>query len=63
MQPTLHYRDFCGSIETDEDGGLFGRVLHIPVLVDYEGDDLQQLQAAFEEAVEDYLRCLQELDA
>lgn len=62
MQPTLHYRDFCGSIETDEDGCLFGRVLHIPVLVDYQGDDLQQLQAAFEEAVEDYLQCLQQLD-
>ena len=63
MHTTLHYRDFCGSIETDEDGSLFGRVLHIPLLVDYAGDDLPQLQAAFEEAVEDYLRCLQQLDA
>ena len=57
MQPTLHYRDFCGSIETcADDDSLYGRVLHVPVLLSYEGDDLQQLQAAFEAVVEEYLR-------
>ncbi|MBD2222713.1 type II toxin-antitoxin system HicB family antitoxin [Calothrix sp. FACHB-1219] len=53
---TLEHKGFTGSIEFDlEEGILFGKVLLINDLVNYEGQTLAELKAAFEEAVVDYL--------
>lgn len=52
----LKYKDYVGSVEFDvEENILFGKLLHIRDLISYEGTDIKSLQAAFEEAVDEYL--------
>ncbi len=52
----LKYKGFYGSIEVSlEDDCLFGKVEFIEPLVNYEGDNVQALACAFENAVDDYL--------
>ncbi len=56
MNNLLQYRGCYGSIETSaEDNCLFGKLLFIRALVNYEGETVAELQAAFREAVDDYL--------
>jgi predicted HicB family RNase H-like nuclease len=58
----LQHRGYYGSIEAStEDNCLFGKLLFIRALVNYEGDTVAELQAAFREAVDDYLTTCQEL--
>lgn len=53
---TLKYKGYVGSIEfSPEDNLLFGEILGIDGLVNYEGSTLQELTDSFHEAVEDYL--------
>jgi predicted HicB family RNase H-like nuclease len=50
------HRGYTGSVEFSiEDGVLFGQILFINDLVNYEADNLTQLKRAFEEAVDGYL--------
>jgi predicted HicB family RNase H-like nuclease len=52
----LKYRGHTGSVETSvEDNCLFGRVLYIDSLVSYEGQTEEAIEAAFREAVDDFL--------
>lgn len=53
---TMQYKGFTGSVEVDfEDSLLFGKVLLINDLVNYEGQTPAELKAGFESAVDDYI--------
>lgn len=62
MSNTLQeYLGYTGSIEHDlEDGILYGKILFINDLVNYEGNTLPELQTAFEAAVDHYLELCKE---
>lgn len=56
MNNQLKYNGYIGSIEASlEDNCLFGKILFIKALVSYEGKTVAELDAAFREAVDDYL--------
>ena len=62
MNNQLKHNGYIGSIEASlEDNCLFGKVLFIKALVSYEGKTVAELDAAFREAVEDYLTTCQAL--
>ena len=48
------YKGYCLEYQV-EDGGLHGRIAGIRDVVTFHGDTPQELQRAFEEAVDDYL--------
>jgi predicted HicB family RNase H-like nuclease len=52
----LSHRGYLGSVEFDQDEGIFyGRLEFIRALVSYEATDAEGLIRAFREAVDDYL--------
>ncbi|MGK2905806.1 MAG: type II toxin-antitoxin system HicB family antitoxin [Desulfuromonadales bacterium] len=56
MKDMLTYKGYHGSIHyNSEDRVFYGKVEFIRTLVSYEGKDADSLEAAFIEAVEDYL--------
>jgi predicted HicB family RNase H-like nuclease len=56
MSNTMKYKGYHGSIEySPEDDCLHGRLLSINDIISYEGTSVQQIKAAFKEAVDDYL--------
>ncbi|KAF0864285.1 type II toxin-antitoxin system HicB family antitoxin [Pseudomonas sp. LD120] len=56
MNNLLQYKGYFGSIEVStEDNCLFGKLQFIRALVSYEGQTVAELEAAFKEAVDDYL--------
>ena len=53
---TLQYKDYIGSVEFSEaDGVFFGKIEGINAVVTFEGESVQELTAAFHEAVDHYL--------
>ena len=59
---TLHFDGFEGSAEIDTDRQVCrGKLLFIADLVTYEAESPRDLQAAFEEAVADYVATCREL--
>ena len=53
---TLKYKGFIGSVSYSEnDKVFFGKIEGIEGLVNYEGESVDELTRAFQEAVEDYL--------
>lgn len=53
---TLRYKGFVGSVAFSEsDEVFFGKIEGIDALVNFEGKSVEELTAAFHEAVEDYL--------
>ena len=53
---TLKYKGYIGSVAYSEpDKVFFGKIEGIDGLVNYEGESVAELTAAFQEAVEDYL--------
>ena len=55
------YKDYIARIEySTEDGCLIGEIAGIRDIVGFHGDSVAELQAAFEEAVEDYLEMCEE---
>lgn len=53
---TLKYKGYIGSVAYSEpDKVFFGKIEGIDGLVNYEGESVQELTAAFREAVDDYL--------
>lgn len=53
---TLKYKGYIGSVAYSEpDKCFFGKIEGIDGLVNYEGESVAELTAAFQEAVEDYL--------
>lgn len=62
MSNMLKFNGYYGSVEFSlEDSILHGKIQCINDLVTYEADTLPALQAAFEEAVTDYLQTCEEL--
>ncbi len=56
----MQYKGFYGSVEASvEDGCLYGKLEFIDPLVNFEGDTVQDLEAAFQEAVDDYVETCQ----
>ncbi|PNE29186.1 hypothetical protein BHU09_03035 [Tannerella sp. oral taxon 808] len=52
----LEYKNYRGSIEySEEDKCLFGQVQGIRSLILYEGQTLEELEADFRGAIDDYL--------
>lgn len=52
----LKHRGYYGSIEAStEDNCLYGKLLFIRALVNYEGQTVAELSTAFRQAVDDYL--------
>ena len=53
---TLKYKGYIGSVAySDTDKLFFGKIEGIDGLVNYEGESVAELTAAFEQAVDDYL--------
>jgi len=56
MQNTMNFKGYHGSVEiSPEDNILFGKVLFISPLINYEAETAKALDAAFREAIEGYL--------
>ena len=62
MKDMMEYKGYYGSVHYDDDDQVFhGKLEFIRSLVTYEGTDVQNLRAAFEESVDDYLElCAEE---
>ena len=53
---TLAYRGYSASVDySDEDGCFVGHVAEIRDVVGFHDKSVEELRAAFEEAVDDYL--------
>lgn len=56
MENYLKYNKYLGSVDfSAENNILFGKILGINDLVNYEGTSIKTLEDAFKKAVEDYL--------
>lgn len=52
----MHYKGYAAKIEySDEDGCFIGHIAGIRDVVGFHGDSVEEMRAAFHEAVEDYL--------
>ena len=61
MSNTMHYKNFIGSVNYDDECGfLYGKIEAIDDLVTYEAKDVTGLKTAFQEAVEDYIHLCEE---
>ncbi|WP_462267265.1 type II toxin-antitoxin system HicB family antitoxin [Mucilaginibacter sp.] len=60
MTDIIQYKGYYATVHFSADDEIFfGKILGIDDLVSFEGSSVQELKAAFEEAVEDYLEtCL-----
>lgn len=58
---TMSYRGYTGSVEfSREDGILWGRVLGIRHMIDYEGESVAELERDFHNAIDHYLTICKE---
>lgn len=56
MKSVMKHKSFLGTVKYDEQAQtLYGKVEGINDLVTYEGRDVDEIKAAFHEAVEDYI--------
>lgn len=59
---TLKYKGYIGSVSYSEpDKVFFGKLEGIDALVNYEGESVAELTAAFHEAVDDYLALCEDI--
>lgn len=57
----LEYKDFHGTVHfSSADAVFFGKIAGINDLVTFEGASVEELQASFKEAVEDYISICEE---
>jgi len=57
----MKYKGFYGTVEASvEDGCLFGKLEFIDPLVNYEGETVKEIEMAFHEAVDDYIKTCEE---
>lgn len=62
MAGYLKYKNYYGTVEySSEDKLLYGKVVGINDLVNYEGTSIDELNENFKEAVNDYLETCKEL--
>ena len=56
MKNHLEHKGYYGTVAfSDEDNVLFGKIVGINDLVNYEAESVGELRTAFKEAVDDYL--------
>ena len=59
---TMEYKGYRGAVRySAEDRHLHGRILGIEDVVNFEGADVEELEKAFHEAVDDYLALCEKL--
>ncbi len=52
----MHYKDYTGHVEFDENAGLFhGEVANLEGVIMFQGTSVGELRTAFAESVQDYL--------
>jgi predicted HicB family RNase H-like nuclease len=62
MNDVLQYKGYYANISfSAEDEVLFGKLIGINDLVNFEGESVKELKKAFHEAVDDYLETCKEL--
>lgn len=62
MSNLMTYKGYNASVELDADAGVFnGRVTGLRDVLHFQGRSFQELEAAFQEAVDDYLAWCAEL--
>ncbi|MBX3144142.1 MAG: type II toxin-antitoxin system HicB family antitoxin [Trueperaceae bacterium] len=62
MKNMLEYKGYMGSVQySAEDRVFYGKIEHIRGLVTFEGGDVDTLETAFRESVDDYLDTCREL--
>ncbi len=62
MTETMKFKGYHGSVELSiEDDCLHGRLLGIADIITYEGNTINEIKAAFKEAVDDYLQHCKEI--
>ena len=62
MKNTMTYRGYIASLEFDPDDNiLVGRVLDIDDIVTFHGESVAAFNAAFQEAVDDYVAACEKL--
>ncbi|MEX2536435.1 MAG: type II toxin-antitoxin system HicB family antitoxin [Trueperaceae bacterium] len=62
MTNMMEYKGYLGSVQySAEDHVFYGKLEYIRSLVTFEGADVSSLEAAFKEAVDDYLETSREL--
>lgn len=61
MNDMMQYKDYVGSVHySDEDQIFYGKVEYLSSLISFEGENILDLRANFEEAINDYLAlCLE----
>ena len=53
---TMNYKGYLGTVNfSEKDACFYGKIEGIDGLVNFEGESVQELTAAFHEAVEDYM--------
>ena len=63
MKNVLEYKDYFGSVEYSGDDEVFyGKILGIKALVLFEGQSVNELKSAFQEAVDDYIDTCREMN-
>ena len=62
MKNYLEYKGYTGTVEfSAEDNCLFGKIVGINDLINYEAQDVLELKQVFEESVNNYLETCKEL--
>ncbi len=62
MKSTIEYKSYIGSVSfSSEDEVFHGKIEGIDDLVTFEGNSVEELKAAFQEAVDDYVEICSEI--
>lgn len=57
MSNVLSYKNYNGTVEySKEDGCLYGKVIGLKSLLSYEGDSVRELEADFQNVIDEYLQ-------
>jgi predicted HicB family RNase H-like nuclease len=57
MKPELHYKGYVGSVEVDLEGNaIVGKLLFIADVIAYSAGSPAGIEAAFREAVDEYIQ-------
>lgn len=59
----LRHKGYIGHVEFDDEAGIFhGEVLDTRDVITFQGKNVEQLEAAFRDSIEDYLEYKYNLD-
>lgn len=52
----LKYKDYCGSVNFDDNTKLFyGEVMDLKDIITFQGKNMEELEEAFRNSIDDYL--------